>query len=189
MDMVRKALACAALTLTAGTANAATIVKTYAFQASDFQNIGSGGAVSPYQTVTGSFTVTFDTALDAQNQTASIVVNNLSIAYQPQLSYDYIKSIDLLRIGADNDASTISSLTHDFALTIGSASATSHGAPFTNFLFTNATANDFFQAGSVRVTEGALPGVPEPATWALMLSGFGLAGMAVRRRPSVMALA
>ncbi len=27
-----------------------------------------------------------------------------------------------------------------------------------------------------------IPGVPEPATWALMLSGFGLAGAALRRR-------
>ncbi len=25
-------------------------------------------------------------------------------------------------------------------------------------------------------------GVPEPTTWALMLSGFGLAGVALRRR-------
>jgi len=29
---------------------------------------------------------------------------------------------------------------------------------------------------------GAAGGVPEPATWALMLSGFGLAGAALRRR-------
>ena len=28
----------------------------------------------------------------------------------------------------------------------------------------------------------AVPGVPEPATWALMLSGFGLAGATLRRR-------
>jgi hypothetical protein len=27
-----------------------------------------------------------------------------------------------------------------------------------------------------------LPGVPEPASWALMISGFGLAGVALRRR-------
>jgi hypothetical protein len=29
--------------------------------------------------------------------------------------------------------------------------------------------------------------VPEPATWALMLSGFGLAGAALRRRPATLA--
>ncbi len=34
--------------------------------------------------------------------------------------------------------------------------------------------------------QGLLPtgGVPEPASWALMLAGFGLAGAALRRRPS-----
>lgn len=29
---------------------------------------------------------------------------------------------------------------------------------------------------------GAVPGVPEPATWAVMIAGFGLAGAAMRRR-------
>jgi hypothetical protein len=28
-------------------------------------------------------------------------------------------------------------------------------------------------------------GVPEPATWGLMIGGFGLAGMALRRRRQV----
>lgn len=32
---------------------------------------------------------------------------------------------------------------------------------------------------------GGSPGVPEPATWALMLVGFGLAGTALRRRTAV----
>ncbi len=31
------------------------------------------------------------------------------------------------------------------------------------------------------------PGVPEPATWALMLTGFGLAGVALRRRAALTA--
>jgi PEP-CTERM motif len=31
---------------------------------------------------------------------------------------------------------------------------------------------------------GVLPAVPEPGTWAMMLTGFGLAGVALRRRQS-----
>ncbi len=34
-------------------------------------------------------------------------------------------------------------------------------------------------------TKANAPGVPEPATWALMIGGFGLAGAALRRRRSV----
>ena len=47
----------------------------------------------------------------------------------------------------------------------------------------------FFPFGSIGDTIDGLaflgeasPGVPEPATWALMLGGFGLAGLALRRR-------
>jgi hypothetical protein len=41
--------------------------------------------------------------------------------------------------------------------------------------------------GDIRqVRLGGFPGaVPEPATWAMMLGGFGLAGMAIRRRSKV----
>jgi hypothetical protein len=36
--------------------------------------------------------------------------------------------------------------------------------------------------GSVTVTPVTTPGVPEPATWAMMILGFGLLGGAIRRR-------
>ncbi|WP_256731244.1 PEPxxWA-CTERM sorting domain-containing protein [Sphingomonas sp. dw_22] len=37
----------------------------------------------------------------------------------------------------------------------------------------------------VRITEGTISPVPEPAAWGLMIGGFGLAGMALRRRVRV----
>jgi hypothetical protein len=36
--------------------------------------------------------------------------------------------------------------------------------------------------GTLTITNGAMLGVPEPASWALMLAGFGAAGVALRRR-------
>ncbi len=36
------------------------------------------------------------------------------------------------------------------------------------------------------VTYSILPGVPEPASWALMIAGFGLAGGAMRRRSNLL---
>lgn len=57
------------------------------------------------------------------------------------------------------------------------------GAAFTNqdgridgFKFSNLTVN-------------TVPGIPEPATWAMMIAGFGMAGAAIRRRRRVPVIA
>lgn len=42
-----------------------------------------------------------------------------------------------------------------------------------------------FPAGEIR---GNFAAIPEPGTWALMITGFGLAGMAIRRRRAAPAL-
>lgn len=42
-----------------------------------------------------------------------------------------------------------------------------------------ATGNDFFLPA---LFDGIAPGVPEPASWALMIAGFGATGVALRRR-------
>ncbi|HYZ48597.1 MAG TPA: PEPxxWA-CTERM sorting domain-containing protein [Sphingomonas sp.] len=43
------------------------------------------------------------------------------------------------------------------------------------------TGSPIYTLGQVTVPQA----VPEPATWAMMLGGFGLAGMAMRRRPRI----
>lgn len=45
--------------------------------------------------------------------------------------------------------------------------------------------SDGFKLSSITFTAAPPPGVPEPATWAMLISGFGLAGVAMRRRQSV----
>ena len=51
-----------------------------------------------------------------------------------------------------------------------------------NATLPTSTANYFVQAFSdSQYDETFLPGVPEPATWAMMVAGFGLVGTAVRR--------
>ena len=46
---------------------------------------------------------------------------------------------------------------------------------------------DIVRSGETYVFGAPLAGVPEPATWALMLAGFGLAGVALRRRAALAA--
>ena len=60
---------------------------------------------------------------------------------------------------------------------------------------TSITLSDFFvryqslQVGTGSGTGSQVPGVPEPATWAMMLMGFGATGVAMRRRRRKLAFA
>jgi hypothetical protein len=49
------------------------------------------------------------------------------------------------------------------------------------------TIPDGYTDGTLAVTSLGGPGVPEPASWALMIAGFGLVGAAMRRRTAVTA--
>ncbi len=56
----------------------------------------------------------------------------------------------------------------------------------------NHTVGRFLTKGtgtSVDITSGQVPGVPEPATWAMLVMGFGLVGAAARRRHAAMVVA
>ena len=59
---------------------------------------------------------------------------------------------------------------------LGAASQAANGGAYINFPLADASFT----------VEGL--GVPEPATWALMIGGFGLAGVALRRRTSIAAI-
>lgn len=55
------------------------------------------------------------------------------------------------------------------------------GNPATNFLTVESASNEAFLRGQVVLRDNA-GAVPEPATWAMLVSGFGLVGVAARRR-------
>ncbi len=52
----------------------------------------------------------------------------------------------------------------------------------------NCSGNTYHQFSDTSFTlDVGVPGVPEPATWALMIGGFGMVGAAARRRRTVVA--
>ena len=61
--------------------------------------------------------------------------------------------------------------------------ATSDDSQYITNLTITATGGGFSQVSQVRVGD-AVAAVPEPATWAMMLMGFGAAGYSMRRRRS-----
>lgn len=105
-------------------------------------------------------------------------------------------------IGTDVLVSTFASLASanvDFNAALssydGSSFGSYSGASFAEFLLSvtgpiTAGTHSLVVAGNVTGTAGSYSGtlnvypapVPEPATWAMMIAGFGLAGVALRRR-------
>ena len=55
------------------------------------------------------------------------------------------------------------------------------------YAFTGISNNGRSFNGSI--TYSVISAVPEPASWAMMIAGFGLAGAALRRRGTIVAIA
>ncbi len=100
-------------------------------------------------------------------------------------------SIDYVTLGTLGSASLSvfsgSTLLSSFAITGTSgnvnASRTISGSGITKLSFTSANPG-YFTISTLRFTQSS-GAVPEPATWAMMLIGFGAAGYAMRRRTRV----
>ena len=85
-----------------------------------------------------------------------------------------------------NIAANTSNLTFDINATSG-AFDFAQGGPHLKILWTNSGTNDqkigsLFSDDIPYSHETSVSAVPEPATWAMMITGFGLAGAAIRRR-------
>lgn len=85
---------------------------------------------------------------------------------------------DAISFGTSNGASTDRGAVYYFA----------DGA-LTNFGTFSSILLGSRQAATLRVSQAALSAVPEPATWVMMLIGFGGMGLALRRRRVVARLA
>jgi hypothetical protein len=140
---------------------------------SDLGAGGWGGVAQSFTTVAGAtYSVTFDLGTDFPYANAG---SGLTVAAGNA-------SDSFLNFDADHTGRTI------WAPETFSFKAT--GATSTLSFIGNSGAQ-FVGLDNVAVTETAGPtgGVPEPASWALMILGFGGAGAALRRRRSVLATA
>lgn len=180
-------------------AEAAPVIKTYNFTLSDFVDV-VGNTAAPITSLTGSFTINFDPALSYNSQTAGITINSLStnvfgspISFSAGPGTPYFMSIG----GTATGAGLITSGLQDFVLQLRFPNASSLDSPELP------VCGDGFSCGSASGTVLAsgytlagvsggwlartgsvvsVTAVPEPASWAMMIAGFGLAGAAMRRR-------
>lgn len=170
-------------------ATAATITDKVSFTASNFS---ASGGTPPVDPVTGSFTITFDPTQTYMDSTAGISLDSLNINLGSALAFSYSPtgmSADELIVGGAADGAAFvqfSPPTDDFWLFIDTFTASptfdqvgyAQVSAGPNIFFTDASSGG---TGTVSVTP-VTSGAPEPATWAMMLIGFGALGASLRMR-------
>lgn len=179
------AISAAALMATASSASAAVITRTFEFSAHSFA-ASAGSYAPPVDPVVGSFTIQFDDAADVTDATSGITLNHLNIVLGSAIAYNYMAGFDVLEIGVaeGGGASVIYGGMNDFFLRISNAS--SDNPMFLLAAYSQAPTDAIWWTSSFETLPSA---VPEPATWAMMIAGFGMTGTAIRRRRSAFAAA
>lgn len=177
-------LAIAAVTLMPSVnANASTITSTIDFIAHGFPDHGAGP--KPANSVSGSFTVTYDPHQSYVNATGpSIKVNNLSIPFDSPVGFNYTPG-GTMTIGAGtNDVGSVQAGHNDFLLALTDLSEASYG--LASFSFSQISPVAVFSANSVAaVVTSSVAATPIPASLPLFVSalgGFGLWGYRRQQR-------
>jgi hypothetical protein len=204
--MFKKALlAAGAAMLIALPAHGATVTKTISFDTTNFVDTQGLTTTFPYNSVSGSFTVTFDPTKSYNNDTTDIKVNSFSgPPVSSPFGFTYFASgsgagffffggtqsnSDYVAIGtADYILSlNLSNLSKPTAITCADTGIVcGHDTGKVGVLASGYTVTGsnslFFELASATKING---GTPEPASWALMILGFGFIGAALRSRRAV----
>jgi hypothetical protein len=202
-QMSLAAVATALVTLASG-AKAATVTETYDFTLSNFVDI-INNATAPIPTVTGSFTVTFDPLVSVSNQTTGFTFNTTPglpsdspIGFTEFAASSPTGDTTIAVGGTELGANELIGNTNDpiVFFNIPNASEPADASLVIcsqpGFSCGNFTGNETVYASGYALadtssiffatTETVNSAVPEPATWAMMLVGFGGLGAAMRTR-------
>jgi hypothetical protein len=169
------AISAAALVTPTTQANAAVVTKSYSITATNFE---SGAPTDP---VTGIFTFTFDNAAPITLPSpAGLTLTGFNVPYAGPALFSFTRGSDMLIVGNNIGLGSfsVSPATPGFGFAMLGVSST----PTISNL-TYSAGGKLWHSSNVAVAE--VSAVPEPATWALMMVGFGGMGYAMRRKPKV----
>ena len=158
-------------------ADAASIFRNFSINASDFVFDYGPTSPPPKEDVFLHFTVAFHNTLDISATNAALIVNSFNLPSSVQ--YAYNKEFDQFIIATDPFVNGCALPANSFCGVIDKVSSLNPSLRFFEQVTTAggiATSRKF----SFHVTEAGV--VPEPATWLMIIAGFGMVGAAVRQQ-------
>ena len=167
-------VAAAAAAMAAGSANAVVTTVSGSFTATNW-NVYFGTPSPPITPLFLSYSATFDDALVYYDDASVLTIGSTNIPYAIKFSYLPNNVMVLATAGSGN------SCTH-FPFTF--CAFISLNAPSQPSFVEQSGEAGGWVAGTIRPGINA---VPEPASWALLIAGFGLVGAASRRRRGAVA--
>lgn len=171
-------IAAAGTLLASASAEAATITRAFEFYATNF------APDAPLAWVEGKFTVTFDPAVASSGSLDSLKISYPGLQFTAaNTGFSVIPTLSgLMTVGGTaGGVGSLATNTSDFLLRFGGAGRDPFGYLPLQFSYSTGTGTSW--TGDFQMTLGTVaPGVPEPATWGLMILGFGAVGAGMRRR-------
>jgi hypothetical protein len=176
-------LGVAGAALLAGSVNATVLTRTYSFKVWDLTNYEND--VPPVDPVIGSVTLTLDNTQTVIDQTTGITLNGLNVALGSPIAFSYYVGNDSLVIGGlQNTVSSVAGQTDDFLIQIFDVSTNPY-IWWLSYSYVGQPGNNYLTLTSPPRAMLSVTPAPEPATWAMMLGGFGAIGGAMRARRKV----
>lgn len=171
MKYLLRLLAATASLAGAQQASAAIVTRHLAVTAFGFE------AGAPVSVASGKFTYTYDNA-SFITPPAAVTVSDFNLPYSGTALFSFNKGNDVLVTGTNIGFVnyTVSPGTPGFGFFLQHPG----GTPQIGSFVYSAGTGTIFHSSRVNIVD--LDAVPEPATWAMMLAGFGMVGGLVRRR-------